>query len=373
MKHKYISNIIYKRVYVLILCISLITTGPVLTTGLAVTQSDLDKTNSELAELRKQQAALSDDYAELNSMLDTASKQLSSIENRITAAISEISAIEDEIANLNHSINSQYESMKLRIKYMYEVNERSLFDMLLTSHSIAEFLSHTEYILQLSIYDRNQLAEYQDSLNTLSSKKASLDAQLETLISLKAEAQAETDKITALLANKKALINSNNMDIDRLLELALDYEKKLEQQKADAEADSSGSIPNLPDISDDRGSGNVTNYTQTDLDMLAAIIECEANIEPYEGLIAVGSVIINRVKDPRFPNTLSGVIFSPGQFTPVASGRFAIVYARGANERCYQAAREVLEGRININALYFHTYRPERNETGTIIGTHIFM
>lgn len=59
--------------------------------------------------------------------------------------------------------------------------------------------------------------------------------------------------------------------------------------------------------------------------MLAAIIECEAGNQSYEGKCAVGSVIINRVRNPRFANTIQEVIFAPGQFSPVASGRFAIV------------------------------------------------
>ena len=98
------------------------------------------------------------------------------------------------------------------------------------------------------------------------------------------------------------------------------------------------------------------NHTAEDVAMLAAIIECEAGNQSYEGKCAVGSVVINRVADPRFANSISGVIYAPYQFSPVASGRFAIVLARGANAACTQAAVDVLNGYININALYFHVY-----------------
>ena len=106
--------------------------------------------------------------------------------------------------------------------------------------------------------------------------------------------------------------------------------------------------------------------------MLAAIIECEAGNQPYEGKLAVGSVVINRVNSPRFANSISGVLYAPGQFTPVASGRFTIVLARGASAVCVQAAQEVLNGNITIDAHYFHMYRSGIDTYGTIIRDHIF-
>ena len=80
----------------------------------------------------------------------------------------------------------------------------------------------------------------------------------------------------------------------------------------------------------------------------------------------------NRVADPRFANSISGVIYAPYQFSPVASGRFAIVLARGANAACTQAAIDVLNGYININALYFHVYDSSVDVGGTVIGDHVF-
>ena len=106
--------------------------------------------------------------------------------------------------------------------------------------------------------------------------------------------------------------------------------------------------------------------------MLAAIIEWEAGNQSYEGKLAVGRVVVNRVNSPRFANSISGVIYASGQFTPVASGRFTIVLSRGASASCVQAAQEVLNGNVTINALYFHVYRSGIDTYGTVIGDHIF-
>lgn len=78
------------------------------------------------------------------------------------------------------------------------------------------------------------------------------------------------------------------------------------------------------------GSGDITSninktpisYDTSDLAMLAAIIECEAGNQSYEGKLAVGSVVVNRVNSPRFANSISGVIYASGQFTPVAMRPF---------------------------------------------------
>ena len=58
---------------------------------------------------------------------------------------------------------------------------------------------------------------------------------------------------------------------------------------------------------------------------MAAIIYCEAGAEPYQGKVAVGAVIMNRVRSSRFPNTISGVIYQKGQFGPAITGKLGRV------------------------------------------------
>ena len=97
------------------------------------------------------------------------------------------------------------------------------------------------------------------------------------------------------------------------------------------------------------------SVSQSDLDLMAAIIECEAGGEPYEGKIGVGAVVMNRVRSSQFPNTISEVVYQSGQFSPVASGKLASVLSRGASQACYDAARDVFAGANTVgNCLYFH-------------------
>ena len=107
-----------------------------------------------------------------------------------------------------------------------------------------------------------------------------------------------------------------------------------------------------------------------ELEILACIIQCEAEGEPYIGKLAVGSVVLNRVASSSFPNTIMGVIYQEGQFSPVASGRMASRVAAGANSECRQAAQEVLNGNITVPYLYFR--RDNGTIDGYVIAHHVF-
>lgn len=93
-----------------------------------------------------------------------------------------------------------------------------------------------------------------------------------------------------------------------------------------------------------------------ELDLLAAIIQCEAGGESHEGKVAVGAVVLNRVRSSSFPNTISDVVYQSGQFSPVASGILSGVLASGARSDCYEAARDALNGQNPIgDSLYFNS------------------
>lgn len=91
--------------------------------------------------------------------------------------------------------------------------------------------------------------------------------------------------------------------------------------------------------------------------LLAALIFCEAGNQPYDGKVAVGAVVMNRVASGRFPNTIKEVIYQRGQFTPAMTGKLDRIIASGRiPASCYEAAREALSGVSTVgNALFFNT------------------
>lgn len=105
--------------------------------------------------------------------------------------------------------------------------------------------------------------------------------------------------------------------------------------------------------------------------LLAALIQCEAGGEKYEGQVAVGAVVLNRMRSSRYPNTISGVIYSPGQFTPAGNGKVDSVLANGPRETCIKAAQEALNGTDYTNgAVSFR--QAKSGHAGLVIGNHVF-
>lgn len=108
-----------------------------------------------------------------------------------------------------------------------------------------------------------------------------------------------------------------------------------------------------------------------ELKLLAALIQCEAGNQPYEGRVAVGAVVLNRVRSGAYPNTIYSVIYASGQFTPALNGTVAKVYNSGKiYDMNYQAAQAALNGETTVgSALHF---RRVNGREGIIIGAHVF-
>ncbi|MFQ9847916.1 MAG: cell wall hydrolase [[Clostridium] leptum] len=109
----------------------------------------------------------------------------------------------------------------------------------------------------------------------------------------------------------------------------------------------------------------------SDAQLLAALIQCEAGGESYEGQLAVGAVVINRVRSGSYPSTISGVIYASGQFGPAGTGKVASLLSSGnIKNSCLQAANEAINGITNVgNATHF---RRAGNREGIVIGNHVF-
>lgn len=118
---------------------------------------------------------------------------------------------------------------------------------------------------------------------------------------------------------------------------------------------------------------NYGQYT-TDADttlLLAALIQCEAGGESYEGQLAVGAVVMNRVRSAAYPDSIHGVIYASGQFTPAQSGKLNIVYGSGKiKDSCIKAAEEALSGISNVGDLTH--FRRNNGREGLVIGNHVF-
>ncbi|MDR0220456.1 MAG: cell wall hydrolase [Lachnospiraceae bacterium] len=108
-----------------------------------------------------------------------------------------------------------------------------------------------------------------------------------------------------------------------------------------------------------------------ELRLLAALIYCEAGNQSYEGKLGVGAVVMNRVRSSAYPNTIHGVIYASGQFTPAISGKVARVY-EGNNipQSCLNAAQAAINGETTVGGAT--RFRRAGSREGLVIGAHVF-
>lgn len=148
-------------------------------------------------------------------------------------------------------------------------------------------------------------------------------------------------------------------------EFSIDYGESMEEineRKEKEKADKKKLIKNY-------GAMSASDY---ELFLLASLIYCEAGGESYEGKVAVGAVVCNRVRSASYADSLQGVIYASGQFTPACTGKLDRVMEKGnIPQSCYDAAVEALSGYSNVGGcLYFR--RNNGTRQGTVIGNHVF-
>lgn len=386
MKHSWKRK--WKRLFSLLLvCVSLFSVSA----HAEVTQEDIDNAQSQIEQLEKQQKEKEDEIKKFEEQQGQVGKNLTDLNESLASVQTEINQIEKDIQSKEEEIlltqenqnkaeeqaKRQYESMKIRIQYMYENSTTNMVELLFQSESIADFLNRTEYIKDINAYDRAQLESYRLLVAEIEQQKKQLEQEKEELLALETEIKQKKETVNKLILNAKNNYDAISKELEQAQTNAQELEQKisemealeeqLEEQKAREDAKRLAEI--LEQEKEDT-SGVEIVVTESDAYLLGAIIQCEAEGESYEGKLAVGSVILNRVKSSYFPNSISGVIYQSGQFSPVASGRLAYRLSTGVNSECLQAAQSVLDGNITLNCLYFR--RNNGLISGTVIGNHVF-
>ena len=111
--------------------------------------------------------------------------------------------------------------------------------------------------------------------------------------------------------------------------------------------------------------------SRQEYDLLAALIQCEAGGESYIGQVAVGNVVMNRMESGKHPDNITGVVYEPGQFSPVRNGSLKRTLGSGnISASCRQAALEAIAGSEPVGDKLF--FRRVNGRSGQVIGNHVF-
>lgn len=353
--------------------------------------------------LENKTSDLQSQLAGINQDLLKISDEISDTQMRVTIVNSEILRSEDELTISQQNEDQQYENMKSRIKYMYENGNSNMLELLFSAESMSDFLNKADFIQNISQYDRDMLSELQNIHADIENQKMALQNQQASLNNLENELQQQqaalqqkADETSTDLAQFQAQLQqireqeAAKAAAEAAAKAQQEAATKAQQQaQASANASSSGNTTNNSGSansgnsnsgssnSGNNASGGSTNNSgssanKSDLDLLAAIIQCEA-YQNYDSLLAVATVIMNRVYDSRFPNSISGVVYAAGQFEPAFSGRLEYVLNAGPTSLSYQVAQDAINGArlAEVADCYYFLYAGT-GHSGINIGGNVF-
>ena len=197
-------------------------------TAVRADASEISETEKEAEELEQKKQAAEEEKNALEEQLNAIVSEMEETKAKIDEKENQISAKEDELIQARVDENDQYESMKKRIKYMYENGNTEFIEILCASKSIGEFLNNAEYITTISEYDRNQLTVFQEIVKEVKRQEEELQSEYTELTSLR-------EKLSSDQASVEQLLENADMKLEDLEKQIGDNAALLEKLKKEAE------------------------------------------------------------------------------------------------------------------------------------------
>ena len=198
-------------------------------TSLEQEKKKIEQTLKELESLKSDAAAY---VKQLDGRLDRVNEELEQLGEQIAAKETDIADTQAELETAQAVEAEQYESMKLRIKYMYERGDTSFLDMLLQSKDMVQMMNRAEYIQQISEYDRRMLNAYENTRNQIAQQEIQLKEEHEQLLTLQEETKVKQQSVELLLEKKNQELKNFENQIDTAQGQVSEYERDIQAQES---------------------------------------------------------------------------------------------------------------------------------------------
>lgn len=226
----------YKYLLILILCLAMTCSSVSATTISDVkkqkeeTQKMLNEANEEIDSLTEVRKGITDEINQIDDELVEVMASISILEDEIVETENKIEIKKVELADAIEVETTQYESMKARIKFMYEKGERSYTQLLLQSQSMADMINKVDYVEDLYQYDRQKLQEYVEAKEAVELAKAALEEEQEELETAHYELELEQADLNQLMEQKRIEAEDYDTQIAKAKQDAAAYKAKIKQQ-----------------------------------------------------------------------------------------------------------------------------------------------
>lgn len=199
-------------------------------------QSGLTDVKKVISSLETSKNNLSAYISELDQTLSEAQARILELNTMITDKETEIAETSAELDEAIAAEEEQYESMKKRIKFIYERGDTFYLETVLTAQSFSDLINKAEYVEKLSAYDQNMLEEFQATREYVAVCKEQLEAEQELLEEAKVDVEAEQESLETLIAEKEEQITAYENDISNRESLVAEYEAEIAAQDAEIQA-----------------------------------------------------------------------------------------------------------------------------------------
>lgn len=333
--------------------------------------ADSASDKAKIQQVRTQRKDIENKVEIMNNQFQTIMSKINSNESNITITQKNIKQTKIDIAKAENNIKAEQSIFDKRMRAMYMNGTSSYIEVILSSDGINDLISRVENIKRIVTFDQELINKLKTNQEAINLKKVALDTGNTKLLALRDDNKKNLANLTKQKAEQNVLISELNAEekqygaqliIAQAYELrqamaakqALDNLKRDEKRKEaskqaikNTETVNSTSVQTKP---------LAIENTASDLDLLARLITAEAGGESYNAKVAVGAVVVNRVKSSSFPSSISEVINQKTngtyQFTPVLNGNIN----KPAQESALRAAKEALSGNDPTNnALFFYS------------------
>ncbi|MCR5673230.1 MAG: cell wall hydrolase [Lachnospiraceae bacterium] len=353
--------------------------------SIALLQEQKKATENSVNVLKDQSDALRNEIEGYSGRLDVLDDEIEKAESEMSAVSAEIVSLNGELAEIRKNLQEKQILLKKRIKNVYEKGgSKGMIKNILEANSFRDILTRYEYANAMIRYDKQKIVECRQLEKEVEEKVAEVEAKEAELNAYQDDLDDKYTELANLTDEVQGKLNLTNSSISAEKGKLRDYDAKLveldktmkalESQTAAAQAQLAQQVAQRLAMKKEDTSGSYS-ASASELEWLAATIQAEAGGESYTGKLAVGSVIMNRVKSSAFPNDIKSVITQNMQFASYRSGKVELIIANGPNSTCVSAAQEVLGGARVGDYLFFMTkYYADYYGISdyTMIGNHAF-
>ncbi|WP_330595700.1 C40 family peptidase [Roseburia zhanii] len=193
-------------------------------------ESDLNKANSQIETIEKQQQALQNEIDAKDAELVNLLVNIGILEDELDSKNAQLEQVTADLAKAEQTEADQYASMKKRIQFMYERGDTAMIESLLGSENMADFLNRVEYVSEVYDYDRNLLTQYQTTVQQVADLKSTVETEKAELEAMEDEYAAQQTELENVLAAKKARMGDYNNQLATAQAEAEAYKKTIAAQ-----------------------------------------------------------------------------------------------------------------------------------------------